>query len=163
MTDVTPTKQNDAREASATSHPALRTGIYTGALLVIVMLGALVVANRIPALERYALERNAISYTLFVIFMLIPVVRFWNRPLKMFTSAMIGWTMFVVAYDIAGMVFQNLFESVRHTPFLALTEGAVVYGVCSVISWVGGMVVHARRHPIAPSRKAANEAARHTR
>jgi hypothetical protein len=161
MTKV-PIKQ-DSADKSPISHLALRTGIYTGALLVVVMLGALVAANRIPALERYALERNAISYSLFVMLMLIPVVRFWKRPLKMFVSAMIGWTLFVIAYDIAGMVFQNLFESVRHTPFMALTEGAVVYGVCSVASWVGGMIIHARHHPIARSRKAANEAARHTR
>jgi len=161
MTEA-PTKQDSTDEVRVT-HPALRTGLYTGALLVVVMLGALVAANRMPALERYALERNAISYTLFVLLMLIPVLRFWNRPLQMFASGMIGWTIFVGAYDVAGMVFQNLFESFRHTPFMALTEGAVIYGVCSVISWVGGMVIHARRHPIAPGRKAANEAARHTR
>lgn len=162
MTNQTPIKQDHAGGVLA-SRPALRTGIYTGALLVIVLLGALVAANRIPALERYALERNAISYSLFVMFMLIPVVRFWNRPLKMFTSAMIGWTLFVIGYDIAGMVFQSLFQSVRHTPFLVLTEGAVVYGVCSVISWVGEMIIHARHHPIEPDRKAPSEAARHTR
>jgi len=144
-------------------HPALRVGLYTGALLIVVMLGALVAANRIPGLERYALERNAISYTLFVLLMLIPIVRFWNRPLRMFGAGMVAWTLFVAAYDIAGMVFQNLYDAVRHTPFMALTEGAVVYGVCSVVSWVGGMVNHARRHPIVPGRKASGEAARHIR
>ena len=145
------------------AHPALRVGLYTGALLIVVMLGALVAANRIPGLERYALERNAVSYTLFVLLMLIPIVRFWNRPLRMFGSGMIAWTLFVAGYDIAGMVFQNLYDAVRHTPFMALTEGAVVYGVCSVISWVGGMIHHARRHPIVPGRKASGEAARHIR
>ncbi len=161
MTEV-PIKQDSSGEGRVT-HPALRTGLYTGALLVVVLLGALVAANRIPALERYALERNAISYTLFVLLMLIPIVRFWNRPIRMFASGMIGWTLFVAAYDVAGMVFQNLFDAVRHTPFMVLTEGAVVYGVCSVISWVGGMVIQARRHSILPGRKAAEQAARHTR
>ncbi|HTR48718.1 MAG TPA: hypothetical protein VMM16_15150 [Verrucomicrobiae bacterium] len=162
MTETSPVKPDNEAHA-APSHPALRVGIYTGALLVIVMLGALVAANRIPALEHYALERNAVSCTLFVLLMLIPILRFWRQPLRMFTSAMIGWTIFVVAYDIAGMVFRSLFESVRHTPFLALTEGAVVYGVCSVVAWVGGMVIQARRNPIAPGRKAASETPRHTR
>ncbi len=157
-----PIKQ-DSSEQVAIGHPALRIGLYTGALLVVVMLGALVAADRIPALERYALERNAISYTLFVLLMLIPIVRFWNHPIRMFASGMIGWTIFVAAYDVTGMVFQNLFAAVRHTPFIALAEGAVIYGVCSVISWVGGMVIQARRHPILPRRKAANQAARHTR
>lgn len=155
---------NDPHRAEDSgSHPTVRCGLYTGALLVITTLGALVAANRVPTLERYAFERNAISYGLFMLFMVLPVVRFWNRPLKMFGAAMIGWTIFAAAYDIAGMIFQNLFDAIRHTPLVALCEGAVVYGVCAVVSWVTGMCVQARRHAIAPSRKAASEGARHTR
>jgi hypothetical protein len=133
-------------------HPALVTGLYTGSLLVIVMMGTLVAANRIPDLERYALERNAASYSLFVLFMLIPVFRFLNRPLRLFASAMIGWGMFVVAYNIAGMVFHDLFVVLR-TPFQALIEGAVIYGIISVGSWVGAMALRARKQPIAPARR----------
>jgi hypothetical protein len=161
MKDFPPLRLEGAADASSAA--VLRVGVSTGALLVIVMLGALVAANQIPRLERYALERNAISYSFFMLFMVIPVVRFWNSPLKMFGSAIIGWTVFAVAYDVAGMVFQNLFDSVRHTPLMALCEGAVVYGVSSVLFWVGGMVLHARRHPIRPGRKAASETARHSR
>jgi len=135
-------------------HPAISTGLYTGALLMIVMLGALVAANRIPGLEQYALERNGASYTLFALFMMIPVLRFLNRPLQLFASAMIGWTIFVLAYDFAGMYFRNLFEVLR-TPFQALIEGAIIYGVCAVGSWVGEMALHARRHPISPRRRRA--------
>lgn len=135
-------------------HPSLVTGLYTGSLLVIVMLGALVAANRIPGLEQYALERNAASYCLFVLFMLIPVFRFLNRPLRLFGAAMIGWTVFVVAYDLAGIVFHNLFQVLR-TPFQALIEGAVVYGVIAVGSWVGAMFLQATKEPIAPSRRRA--------
>ena len=51
--------------------PTVECGLHTGALLVITMLGALVGANRVPALERYALERNADSYGVFVLFMLL--------------------------------------------------------------------------------------------
>ena len=124
--------------------PALWTGLYTGVLLVMVMFGALVAANRLPWLDNRALERNAASYGLFVIFMLIPVVRFLNRPIQMFTAAMMGWVMFVFAYDIAGMYFRNLFEILRRTPFQALIEGSMIYGFLAVVSWVGGMVLHAR-------------------
>jgi len=154
MTELPPIQSEDGEESSP-GHPVLRVGLYTGALLVIVMLGALVAANRVPGLERYAIERNAVSYTLFVLFMLVPIARFWNSPLQMFGSAMIAWTIFAAAYDISGIVFQNLFDSVRHTPFMALCEGAVVYGVCAVIFWVGSMILLARRHQIAPGRKAA--------
>ena len=140
--------------------PALWTGLYTGTLLVMVMFGALVAANRLPWLDNRALERNAASYGLFVIFMLIPVVRFLNRPIQMFTAAMIAWVTFVVAYDIAGMFFRNLFQILR-TPFQALIEGAVIYGVCAVGSWVGAMVLQARHHAITPRRRHDDPAAHH--
>jgi len=136
-------------------HCALKTGLYTGALLIIVTLGALVAANRIPGLEQYAIERNAVSYSMFVLFMLVPVFRFLKRPLQLFISAMVGWVMFVVAYDIEGMVFSNLFYALRHTPFKALVEGALVYGVVAAGSWVGAMCFQVRHHSIAPTRHRA--------
>lgn len=142
-------------------HAALTTGVYTGGLLSVVMIGALVAANRIPGLERFAVERNAASYGLFVMFMLIPVARFLNRPFQMYLSAMLGWVIFVVAYNIVGIYFQNLFESLRHTPFVVLIEGAVVYGVFAVGSWVGAMVLHARTHPILPRRRRTDDVAPH--
>lgn len=158
MTEIPPASNPSP---AASRNATLHTGLYTGALLVIVTMGALVAANRIPGLDHYALERNAASYGLFVMFMLIPVGRFLNRPLQMFLSGMIGWVMFVVAYDIFGMYFHNLFESLRHTPSLALLEGTVVYGVCAVGSWVGAMVLHARTHPIGPRRRRADDPAPH--
>lgn len=142
--------------------PALRTGLYTGALLIIVMTGSLVAANRLSWLDNRALERNAASYGLFVIFMLIPICRFLNRPAKMFVSAMIAWSMFVIAYDIAGFFFHNLFEALR-TPFNAFIEGAIVYGVCAVGSWVGGMALQARQQPIAPRRRRSDFFSTHPR
>ena len=152
----------EPRSEAKKSHPALRTGIYTGALLIVTMLGALVAANRAPGLERYALERNAIFYTVFVLLMLVPVCRFINRPQQMITASMIGWVLFVGAYDLAGMYFYNLFDVLR-TPFQALVEGAVVYGVFAGGSWVAGMLFHARRHPILPGRRRAGREAPHSR
>lgn len=142
--------------------PALRTGIYTGALLIVTMLGGLVIANRVPGLERYALERNAIFYTLFVLFMLVPVCRFLNRPQQMLTASMIGWVLFAGAYDLAGLYFHSLFDVLR-TPFQALVEGAVVYGVFAGGSWVAGMLFHARHHPILPGRRRAGSETPHSR
>jgi hypothetical protein len=150
-------KPHDARG------PILRAGIYTGALLIIVMWAALVAANRMVSLEPYALERNAVSYSLFLLFMLIPVARFWNRPSWMFASAIIAWVLFAATYEAAGVVFRNLFDSLRHTPLLVLMEGMVLYGICAVGSWVVEMIVHARRHSIEPARKPVREAARHIR
>jgi len=146
MTDqVLATKVLHSERAAA--HPTLWTGLITGGLLILVMFAALVVANRVPALERYALERNAASYSLFVVVMLIPVLRFLNQPLRLFGAGMIGWTLFAGAYDVSGSVFRNLFQVVR-SPFEALIEGAVIYGTIAVALWVCEMALHTRRHPV---------------
>ncbi|MGH9715098.1 MAG: hypothetical protein ACRD5M_17525 [Candidatus Acidiferrales bacterium] len=157
MSDASPKGQTiSAPEGRAT----LITGLYTGVLLTMVMIGALVAANRLSWLDNRALERNAASYSLFVIFMMIPVCRHLNRPLQMFTSAMIGWLLFVVGYDIAGLFFHNLFQVLR-SPFALLVEGAVVYGVFAVGSWVGAMILHARTHSIIPRRRRTDHEAPH--
>jgi len=138
--------------------PALIAGAYTGAMLIIVMLGALVVANRIPMLEAYAFERNAASYALFVMIMLLPVLRFLNRPVKMVVASMTGWVLLTIGYNFAGLYFHNLFNVLQRTPFEVLIEGAIVYAVLSAAAWVCAMILHARRHPLAPARRARSGA-----
>jgi hypothetical protein len=142
------------------STAAFWNGICLGALLNVVMIGALVAANRIPKLEPYALERNAASYGLFILLLLIPIIRFLKRPAKMFTAGVIGWSLFVVGYDFAGLYFHNLFAVLR-TPLEALVEGCVVFGVAAVISWVAGMMFHARRYSIASRRRLRHNLHRH--
>ena len=147
-----PAVVESVRALEKSASPAVRAGLYTGALLVLVMIVALIAANRMPWLESRALERNAACYSLFVLFMLIPVARFWNRPVRMFSAGVLAWSMFVVAYDISGFFFRNLFQILR-SPFEALLEGILVYGVCAVVAWVGGMALLARLTPIAPRRR----------
>jgi hypothetical protein len=159
MNESDPSSQLAAEEAALRSkqsslRPAFIAGCYTGAMLTVAMLGALVVANRIPALEPYAFERNAASYALFVMLMLVPVLRFLNRPVKMFVASMIGWVFLSLAYDFAGLYFRNLFTVLQRTPFEILTEGTIIYGVVAVAAWVCAMIIHARRHPLAPARRA---------
>ena len=161
MTDAALTE--NVRSEPDARGPILRTGIYTGALLIIVMWVALVAANRMANLEPYALERNAASYGLFLLFMLIPIARFWNRPFRMFASAAIAWVLFAATYEAAGMVFHNLIDSLRHSPLSVLMEGIFAYGLFAVGSWVMEMAIHTRHHPIAPARKPVREAARHIR
>lgn len=152
--------------SAASGAPATRgratffTGIFTGILLIVVMLAALVAANRIPSLERYALERNAISYTLFVLLMLAPVCRFRKSSISMFLSGMLAWVIFVAAYDLAGMAFHDLFQVLR-TPFELLIEGTIVYGVLAVASWVTRMVSQATREPIQPRRRRSDQIVSH--
>jgi len=143
----------DRRGQPGPFRQAFRTGLRTAAGLIAIMIGALVTANRIPALEFYARERNAVFYTLFVLVTLVPVVRFLKHPRQMFVSAMVGWVLFAGAYNLAGYLFRNLFDALQRTPFELLVEGAAVYGVCAVGSWVVEMIHHARRHPMALRRK----------
>jgi len=161
MTEPSPIAHHH-RKHPKRAHPVIWAGVYTGALLIVVMLAALVAANRIPALERFAFERNAACYSLFVIVMLFPVFRFLNRPIQMFASAMIGWVLFAGAYDLSALYFRNLFRVLR-TPFEALIEGAIVYGIFAVGSWVVKMILHARRHPIAPVRRPVRHPTHHYR
>src|SRR5579863_5490050 len=149
-----------AVEATTRGRATFFTGIFTGFLLIVVMLAALVAANRIPALEQYALERNAISYTLFVMLMLAPVCRFRKSSLQMFISGMLGWVLFVAAYDLAGMMFHDLFQALR-APFELLVEGIIVYGVLAVASWVVRMLSSARREPIQPRRRRTDRVVSH--
>jgi hypothetical protein len=132
---------------------AVIAGCYIGAMLTVAMLGALVVANRVPNLERYAFERNAACSALFGMLMLLPVLRFLNRPAKMFVTAMTAWVIVTAAYDFAGIYFRNLFSALQRTPFEVLIEGTIVYGVIAVAAWVFAMILHARRHPLAPARR----------
>ena len=158
-----------AHPASAHAHapvkllgPAVRVGLYTGALLTLVMVGSLLAANRFPWLDNRALERNGASYGVFLIIMLIPILRFLNRPSRMFYSALLAWGIFIIAFDIAGMFFHNLFQALR-SPFEAFIEGAIVYGVCAVCAWVGSMLLLSRHQRLAPRRRRSDFIGTHHR
>jgi hypothetical protein len=130
----------------------LKTGLLTGGLLSLDMIVALVAANRMPVLEKHALERNVAFCGLFVIFMLIPICRFLHRPVQLFGSGILGWGIFIVAYNLAGIYFANLFAVLR-SPLDALLEGALIYGVTAVVCWVSAMVLQARKQPFVPRRR----------
>jgi hypothetical protein len=159
MNDTVPASEPNRQPTAGPSkadlilRPALVAGCYVGAMLTIAMLGALVAANRAPGLEGYAFERNVASFSLFGILMLLPVLRFLNRPLKMFVASMTAWSILSLAYDFAGIYFHNLFSVLQRTPFEVLTEGAIVYGIISVAAWVFAIILHARRHPLTPVRR----------
>jgi hypothetical protein len=137
------------------SSPVLKFGLYVGFAMIAEMTVALIVINRVAALERFAVARNAFFISCFFILALVPVCRFLRTPVRIFSSAMIGWSIFVVGYNLAGLYFDRLFDALHHGPFLTLIEGGVLYGVCAVGAWVGEMIVHACRHSIMPGRRAA--------
>ena len=80
----------------------------------------------------------------------------------MFVAGIIAWVIFSAGYNVAGLFFRSLFDVLR-TPLEVLTEGAVVYGVAAVLSWVIIMIIEARRHSIAPRRRSSVHDAVHFR
>jgi hypothetical protein len=126
-------------------NPVVHTGLGTGVLLSLVMLAALVLANRMPRFELFALERNAICSGIFVLVALWPVVHFWRSPVKLFTSGIISWIVFTLAYEAAGNFFANLHSQLR-TPGVVLAYGAAGYGLIAVLCWVGDMLHSAAHH-----------------
>jgi len=163
MTENAPEALADLLPDRHRSSPVLKFGLYIGFAMVAEMAVALIVINRVPALERFALARNAFFISCFFILALTPVCRFLASPVRMFSSTMIAWSIFVLGYDLAGLYFYRLFDALHHGPFVTLIEGGVLYGVCAVGAWVTEMVVHACRHSIAPGRRAARAAARSVR
>jgi hypothetical protein len=163
MTEDAPQAPADHLAEVSSFRPVVKFGLYSGLAMIAEMTVALIVINRLPALERYAFERNAFFIACFFILMLAPVCRFVSAPVQMITSAVIAWAIFVLGYDLAGLYFDRLFDSLHRSPFELLVEGAVLYGLCAVGSWVVEMIVHACRHSIAPDRRAARAAARNAR
>lgn len=128
--------------------PVLVMGLLDGAALAAVMLVSLFVANRVPQLEPWTFERNALCQGVFLLTMLAPLFVFRSDPKRLFACGMIAWAVFTLSYWMAGMYFVQLFDALQRTPFSALMDGAVAYGVIAVLVWVSEMVWHARRHPV---------------
>jgi hypothetical protein len=132
-------------------NPALRIGVLTGVYLSIVLGAWLVIANRIPWSANFALTRNLIAGALFLLLMLIPIGRFLRSPARLFASGLAGWALFAFTYLVMGFFFERLHS--RKGSFEVLILGAAVYGVVAVAAWVVSLVLAARHHPIAASRR----------
>jgi hypothetical protein len=137
--------------------PTLRTGFGTGIFLAGLLVAALLAANRFPALEPFALVRNAVACTAVIIVALIPIMRFYNDPACLFASSALAWAIFSLAYTIAGMHFINLQNRLGKSPFEVLILGVVIYGVASVTTWVTSMLFSALRHPIPIRRRVRHD------
>ncbi len=129
----------------------LRIGLLTGIYLSIVLGGWLVVANRVPWSANFAGLRNRGAAGLTLLLMLIPVVRFLRQPARLFASGIVGWAILTWTYFVMGMFFERLFTRMRPGQLFML--GAVVYGFFGVVTWVVSLVLAARHHRLAPSRR----------
>jgi hypothetical protein len=121
---------------------SVRTGVYVGIVLSIVFCGWVIVANRVPLLDRFALVRNLVAVALLGLVALIPVLRFWRMPGNLLASSLVAWVLFSLAYRVLCMGFSGLAE--RFSAVQVFVLGAVPYMLLVTLSWIGTIIRRAR-------------------
>jgi len=116
----------------------VRVGIYTGICLSLVFAIWLVLANRVPILERLALERNIIAVIGLVLFAILPLLRFYRSPGDLLVSGLLAWMLLSITYRLLCMVFVLLDE--KYSAFHVFVLGAVVYLIFATLSWIGMII-----------------------
>lgn len=116
----------------------VRVGIYTGTCLSVVFAMWVVLANRVPLLERLALERNIIAVVGLVFFASLPILRFYRSAGDLLVSGLLAWTVLSITYRLLAMVFVLLSE--KYSAFQVFVLGAVVYLICATLSWIGMII-----------------------
>ena len=132
---------------------SVRTGVYVGVVLSIVFSGWVVVANRVPVLERFALVRNLAAVAVLGLVAAIPVLRFWRMPGHLLASSLIAWVFFSMSYRVLCMGFAGLAD--RFSVVLIFVLGAVLYMLVVTLSWIwtiirrvrASHVSHPNHHP----------------
>lgn len=134
-------------------NPTLRTGILTGVLLVGVLVLSILVANRIPWLESFALERNAAACALAILVMSIPVVHFFRSAGRQFASGILAWAIFSLGYWFAGLYFQNLENRLGKTTSEMFVLGVVIYGIAATLCWLISVITSALQGSLSHARR----------
>jgi len=126
----------------ALHNAATRTGFYTGIGMTLIFTTWLFVANRMPALENLAFERNVLGASAFGLVALIPVVRFARSPGNLLASSLIAWGILTLAYRGLCIYFQDLSD--RYSTPQILMLGSLVYMILATLSWIGTCIWRAR-------------------
>lgn len=121
---------------------SVRTGVYVGVCLSAVFCAWVIVANRVPFLERFALVRNLAAVAALGLLAAIPVLRFWRIPGNLLGSGLVAWTIFSVIYRFLCFYFSGL--EVRYGAVHVFMVGAVVYLLVVTIAWIGTIIRRAR-------------------
>jgi hypothetical protein len=137
---------------------SLRIGVLTGIYLSCLFVAWVEVANRVAELERFAELRNLVAGAILIALMGIPVLRFRQRPGKLFIAGLTAWTLLTVTYLVTEIHF-TLLES-RMGAFHVFVLGAVSYGFVAVLDWVFLMCVGVRHHHVVHSRETPASAGR---
>ena len=121
---------------------SVRTGVYVGVVISIVFSGWVIVANRIPVLDRFALVRNLAAVAVLGLIALIPILRFWRMPGNLLASSLVAWVLFSLSYRVLCMRFAGLAE--RFSAVQIFVLGAVLYMLVVTLSWIWTIIRRAR-------------------
>jgi hypothetical protein len=122
---------------------AVRTGVYVGVCLTLVFAAWLIIANHVPFLEHFAMERNIAAAAVLCFLAAVPILRFLRAPGYLLASSLIGWLLFSLCYRGLCFIFHRLSDS-PHSPIQVFVVGALVYMIVSTLSWVVTMIWRAR-------------------
>jgi len=126
---------------------SIRTGVYVGVCLTLVFLAWLIIANHVPFLERFALERNIAAAAVLCFLAAVPVLRFLRAPGNLLASSLIAWLLFSLCYRGFCLIFHALGDKL--STFHLFMLGAVVYMILTTLSWIGACIWKAREAHIA--------------
>jgi hypothetical protein len=133
---------------------AIRIGVYTSVCLALVFTAWLLLANRVPLIERLAVERNTTAAVLLCLCALIPLFRFLTMPGHLLASSLVAWLLFSSYYYILCLFFRNLSD--WHSTFQVFMIGAVVYMILATLAWVGNTIWRTRAgHDSHPNHRAS--------
>ena len=121
---------------------ATRTGVYVGVALSLILVLWLFAANRLPAFEDLALERNLLATAALVLVAAIPVLRFFRMPGNLLASSVIAWTILTFTYRLLCIHFHALAD--RYSASQIFTLGILVYLILTTLSWIGTCLWRAR-------------------
>ena len=133
---------------------AIRTGVYTGVCLSLVFVAWLVIANHVPFLERFALERNLAAAAVLGFLAAVPVLRFLRYPGNLLASSMVAWLIFSVVYRVLCLIYHGLNN--WHSTFRFFMEGTVVYLILTTLVWIFSIIRRAREADISHSNRRAS-------
>lgn len=106
------------------------------------MVAWLVVANRAPNLEMFALERNVAAAAALAVFAAVPVLRFLRLPGPLLASSLIAWSILAVTYRLLCVYFGGL--ATRYSAVQLFTLGSILYMILATLSWIGTCISRAR-------------------
>jgi hypothetical protein len=130
------------RFLSFLKNAAVRTGIYAGISLSCIFTAWLLIANRVPVLEPFALVRNIAAAAVLLFFACIPLLRFYRSPAELLISGLLAWSLLTLTYRLFGLAFVLLEES--YSAFHVFVLGAVSYLVFATVSWIATIIWRVR-------------------